>query len=220
MRLRWFAITLGALLVVLTYTFPLWGPLIQEQAPDAEAELLPGLPPDLRSTFAILPADQQAAYLAVAAQDPHKAISMVAAALSPGIAAPEREQDMPEMDSPTVIASGSFSRVDAVRWGQGDVTIYQQADNSRLMRFENFSVANGPELRVYLSVSPEPETAADMQPDEEQTPTEIGILKGTTGNQNYELSALIDLQAYGSVVIYSPALDMIYSVAPLFMRNP
>jgi hypothetical protein len=59
-----------------------------------------------------------------------------------------------------------------------------------------------------------------MQPDEEQTPTEIGILKGTNGNQNYELPPQLDLQSYGSVVIYSPALDMIYSVAPLFMRNP
>jgi len=46
---------------------------------------------------------------------------------------------------------------------------------------------------------------------------DAGPLRGTFGTQNYELPIELDLSQYGSVVIYSPSLDTIYSIAPLVL---
>jgi hypothetical protein len=75
---------------------------------------------------------------------------------------------------------------------------------------------NGTDLRVILSPSANPQTPADVvQPDRS---IEVAALKGTTGNQNYDLPVETDLSAFGSVVIYSPTIETIYTFAPLFVR--
>jgi hypothetical protein len=128
------------------------------------------------------------------------------------------------MTGAEAIATGEFTRLDPVRWAQGAITIYQQVDESKILRFENFSVANGPGLRVALTTNI-PEPAEDATEDEVIDPVEnirtngldLGALLGTTGNQNYAIPPEIDISQYDNVVIYSPTLEMIYSVAPLTM---
>ncbi len=143
---------------------------------------------------------------------------MVTAALSPRSPLPDDDQAMPEMNSPVTVGSGTFQQIDAVRRAQGTVNIYQEADNTMRMRFEDFNMPNGPDLNVYLSAAQQPTTFAEMTVADLE-PLEIDPLKTNVGNQNYDLPTGIDLQQYHSVVIYSPSLDLVYSNAPLFLRQ-
>lgn len=221
MRYRLLLITIGAVLVALTFTFPLWFPFFQREQPVAQQEVFPGLSADMQLVFQALPQDQQAAYRAIAEEDRTKAIAMIEAALQPGIPAPTEQQAMPEMAGGEPIATGSFTRIDAVRWAQGSITIYQQADESKVLRFEQFNAANGPGLRVALAPTPpeidEEEEMNDASPIDYilVSGLDLGPLWGTSGNQNYDIAPEINITQYTNVVIFSPTLEMIYSIAPL-----
>jgi hypothetical protein len=220
MRYRLLLITIGAVLVALTFTFPSWFQFFQREQPVAQQEVFPGLSADMQLVFQALPPDQQAAYRAIAEEDRAKAVAMIEAALQPGIPAPTEQQAMPEMAGAEAIATGEFTRIDAIRWAQGNITIYQQADESKILRFEPFSIANGPGLRVALALTP-PAPVDEM--DEPTSPIDyilvngldLGPLWGTSGNQNYDIAPEIDVTQYDRVVIFSPTLEMIYSIAPL-----
>lgn len=213
-RFRLFFILLGALLVVATFTFPRWQPLIGRQGADLPVEVLGGMSPALQPTFAALPPEQQDAYRRRAEQNPQAALAMINAALAAPTTVPDLEQALPNMTGPVEIASGDFTRIDGVRWATGSLIIYQQTGNSKILRFENFSMVNGPNLRVILSTLgvPLPENPA-LSPDD----IDLGALRGNLGSQNYEIAAEVDLPRYNSIIIYSRALNLIYSIAPLLM---
>jgi hypothetical protein len=212
MRLRLLAILFGAALVALTFSFPAWQPLLL--GGDAGPQrALPGLPDDLEAVFQALPADQQAAYQAIAAENIDHVIAMLTSSLQQPVLAPSEMELLPSLTGPVRVGTGSFQRVDVLRWGQGDVVIYQQVDNAKLLRFENFNVANGPALRLVLSASAEPLTVDAMR--EGNLDIDLGQLAGTVGNQNYEVPADLVLSQYRSVVIYSPTVNLVYAWAPL-----
>lgn len=217
MRLRFILMLLGAVLVVAVFTFPNWQPLL-ENRDLAQVEAFPGLPAQLQSAFLSLPQEQQRAYLAFDAIDHEKAVTMVIAALAARVPPPTEDQMMPELDTPVTVGSGTFGRIDAVRWGQGTVNIYRDAASKLTLRLEGFSMQNGPDLRLYLSAADAPQTFAAMKPGD-LDPLDVGLLKTTYGNQNYTLASDTDLAAYRSVVIYSPTLDLVYTYAPLFVRQ-
>lgn len=222
MRLRALIILIGALLVVATYTFPLWQPILAPGNQGSANSIFPGLPADYLETFSILPAEQQEAYLAVAEEDRSKGVEMVISALSPRQAAPEDDEDLPVLIDALDLAVGRFTRVDAVRWGQGDATIYTSRNEPPLLRLDNFSVANGPGLRLAFSPATNPTTIEEMRAANENgnaQSLEVGALKGVYGSQNFPLPANFNVTAYRSLVIYSESLDMIYSIAPLFVRG-
>lgn len=81
-----------------------------------------------------------------------------------------------------IIAEGSFVGIDAVHKGSGTAKIIQQ-DNEAYLRFENFSVTNGPDLYVYLSDSNTPGTTLASLGNY----TNLGTLKGNIGDQNYDI---------------------------------
>jgi hypothetical protein len=218
MRLRLLLVLLGAVLVVATYTFPIWQPIL-EQRGAAPIEAFPGLPPQLQSDFLSLPPEQQRAYLAFAQEDQGKAITMVIAALAPRVALPEEDQAMPELSAPTLVASGTFGRIDAIRWAQGTVNIYRDSSNILTLRIEDLRMLNGPDLHVELSAADAPRgTITDMTVNE-IVPMDAGLLKASDGDQNYQLPDGTNLSQYRSVVIYSTSLDLVYSFAPLFVRQ-
>lgn len=216
MRFRLLLIGVGAVLVALTFTFPLWAPLLESEEAAPE-ERFPGLSAQLQEAFQLLPQEQQAAYFTIAETDRTRAARMIEAALSGGYPAPESEMEMPTLSGPVVAATGNFQQVDAVRWAQGTVTIYRQADDTKLMRFEDFSTVPGPDVRVFLSASPVPLTEADLRA--RGIELDLGQLVGTSGNQNYPIPREVNLADYASVVLYSPSLEMVYSYAPLFLRQ-
>lgn len=115
----------------------------------------------------------------------------------------EMNEDMPATE-PFLLKEGDFMGADTFHQGSGTASIYTLEDNSQLLRFENFSVTNGPDLRVLLAV--------DGNPDQS---VEIGKLKGNLGNQNYEIDTSIDVSAYNSVIIYCKPFHVTFSTASL-----
>ena len=71
------------------------------------------------------------------------------------------------------------------------------------LRFEDFRVTNGPDLRVYLSPT---ESVRDG--------VQISDLKGSRGDQNYELSQS-DLDNAGYVIIYCQPFHVYFASAQL-----
>ena len=44
---------------------------------------------------------------------------------------------------------------------------------------------------------------------------DVGLLRGTIGNQNFALAPEVDLRQFSMVIIYSALHDLLISVAPL-----
>ena len=120
---------------------------------------------------------------------------------------------LPSMVGPVRVVRSQFQRLDPIRWAQGDLSVYQQADNSLLARFENFSTSNAPDLRVLMAASAAPATLEAL--GSLDATIDLGQLLGTVGNQNYKIPADVDLADFNSLVLYSPSLNLIMSYAPL-----
>lgn len=102
-------------------------------------------------------------------------------------------------------AQGEFRAADSFHQGSGTATIYQQGA-TRVLRLENFSSTNGPDLHVLLV---EKVDGADMG-----AYVDLGKLKGNVGNQNYDIPADVDLSKYRGVMIYCQPFHVVFSTAP------
>ena len=126
--------------------------------------------------------------------------------------------DMPPMAEPmptetpefTAVAAGRFRDADSFHRGSGSATIYRQADGGGVLRLEDFRVTNGPDLRVILTPSANPERRGDVLQDGH---VRLGRLKGNIGDQNYEIPPGADLDSFGSAVIYCMPFSVVFSVA-------
>jgi hypothetical protein len=110
----------------------------------------------------------------------------------------------------TPVVSGQFRDADDLHRGSGSATIYELEDGSRVLRFENFDVTNGPDLHVYLvpAGNAGDEVSIDGYVD-------LGELKGNIGDQNYEIPPEVDIPEFKSVVIWCEPFAVVFSVAPL-----
>lgn len=113
---------------------------------------------------------------------------------------------------PVILAVGEFRDSDSYHKGSGTARVYQLPDGSRLLRLENFSVTNGPDLFVYASEHPAPATSAEVH---QGKALKISALKGNLGAQNYDLPPDFDLEKTKSVVIYCRAFGVVFSTATL-----
>jgi len=129
---------------------------------------------------------------------------------------PAAEQAPPAMQGPVLYASGDFTAIDAVRWARGTALVYQLADQSWVIRLENFEVRSGPQLHLFLSANPEPRTPEQVR--EEGLGFDWGPLRGTLGSQNYALPAGFDMDSVRSVVIFSIPYQEVFSSAALVRR--
>ncbi len=113
---------------------------------------------------------------------------------------------------PVALLEGGFIDGDFLHYGDGTATVYDLGDGSRVLRFEDFEVTNGPDLRVLVTPDPNP---FDHDALAEAGYTELGRLKGNIGNQNYDIPPEVDTDSIGSVVIYCKPFAVIFSVATL-----
>ena len=120
------------------------------------------------------------------------------------------EPMMPAMSSAMVLSMGNFRDADSFHKGSGTATVYQLEDGSHVLRFEDFRVTNGPDLRVLLSKAPDISNKGQFQQYEY---VELDRLKGNIGNQNYVIPTELDVTEYGSVVIYCKPFHVLFSVA-------
>jgi hypothetical protein len=112
-------------------------------------------------------------------------------------------------DAPTaapVVRSGAFTGADDFHFGSGRATLTEAAEGSSTLRFDDFSVRNGPDLYVYLS--PDPDGFAEGA-------IELGRLRATDGSFNTPIPPGTDLTGARSVVIWCREFAVLFAVAPL-----
>ena len=109
-----------------------------------------------------------------------------------------------------VVLSGQFHSVSHET--KGVATIHELGEGRRVLRFTGFTTSNGPDVRVYLVA------AADASDNETVTKAgfvELGKLKGTEGDQNYDVPADLDLGKYRAVTIWCRRFGVNFATAPL-----
>ena len=114
--------------------------------------------------------------------------------------------ESPALAGASVVASGQFAGADEFHFGEGLVSVVETAPEQFTLRFEEFSVLNGPDLYVYLSPSADGYAEGGV---------ELGVLKATDGSFNYDVPAGVDPRDYGSVVIWCKAFAVLFATAPL-----
>jgi hypothetical protein len=116
------------------------------------------------------------------------------------------------VSSGAVVSSGTglrgrFMGADDFHFGRGDASILTTSEGKRVLRFENFSVRNGPDLFVYLS--------RDASGKRVEESLNLGKLKATDGAFNYDIPAGVDLSEIRSVVVWCKQFAVLFSVAQL-----
>jgi hypothetical protein len=109
-----------------------------------------------------------------------------------------------------VLLSGQFHSV--AHETHGAATVHQLGGGRRVLRLTDFTTSNGPDVRVYLVA------AADASDNETVTKAgfvELGRLKGTEGDQNYDVPADLDLGKYRAVTIWCRRFSVNFATAPL-----
>ena len=113
-------------------------------------------------------------------------------------------------EATTALVSGRFNSV--AHETRGSATIYRLSNGSRFLRLTQFATSNGPDVRVYLVAAP---NAADNETVKKAGFVELGKLKGTDGDQNYDVPADLDLDKYQAVTIWCRRFGVNFGTAPL-----
>ncbi len=111
-----------------------------------------------------------------------------------------------EATEPLVTHEGEFEGTDDFHFARGKALLIETAPDVYVLRFEEFSVRNGPDLFVYLS--PSVEGNADGFID-------LGSLKATDGAFNYDIPAGTDVSQFKSAIVWCKAFSVLFAVAPL-----
>ncbi len=147
----------------------------------------------------------------VVAESPAPAPSVIPSAPAPSVApsvlptAPPTLAPTPTPTfQPATLASGSFEGTDDFHFGRGTASIIEVEPGRFHLRFEDFSVRNGPDLYVYLS--PDPDGYADDA-------LELGTLKATDGSFGYDLPAGTDPTRFRSAIIWCKQFSHLFATA-------
>jgi hypothetical protein len=101
---------------------------------------------------------------------------------------------------------GTFQGADEFHFGSGTAVLLETAPGAWTVRFEDFSVRNGPDLYVYLS----PDAAGYAE-----GAIELGTLRATDGSFNMDVPAGTDVTSIRSVVIWCRQFAVQFAHAPL-----
>lgn len=109
-----------------------------------------------------------------------------------------------------VLLRGEFHSV--AHETHGTASVHELSPGRRVIRFTGFTTSNGPDVRVYLVAAPD---ASDNETVTQAGFVELGKLKGTEGDQNYEIPADLDLARYRAVTIWCRRFSVNFATAPL-----
>lgn len=143
--------------------------------------------------------------------------TMEAAMDAPTEVEEEMMEAMGAMLAPEAVKTGQFRDGDSFHKGSGDAAIWNLGTDGFVLRFEDFNVINGPDLRVLLTTHPDPMGRGDVHADD-VTYVELGKLKGNIGNQNYPIPDSVNVDDQHSVVIYCKPFQVVFAVAPLSLN--
>jgi hypothetical protein len=104
-----------------------------------------------------------------------------------------------------LLLTGSFIGVgDGIHDAQGIAKVIPIEGGGDILRLENLTVTNGPDLYVYLSTD---KSASDF--------VNLGRLKANIGNQNYPIPTGTDMTKYDTVLIWCRAFSVLFGSAEL-----
>lgn len=115
---------------------------------------------------------------------------------------------------PRLLSQGRFHGV--AHATAGLATIYQLSDGKRALRLSEFETSNGPDVQVYLVAARD---ATDNETVSKAGFIHLGALKGSVGNQNYEVPADVDLTRYQAVTIWCRRFGVNFGTAPLNQQH-
>ncbi len=79
-----------------------------------------------------------------------------------------------------------------------------EKDGKKILRFENFDTINGPVLHIYL--------ASELSNDDV---IDLGKIKATKGNVNYDIPENVDLSKYNKVLVWCKTFSVLFSYSVL-----
>lgn len=214
---KWFVI--GGLALFLAIAAPIgWylaSPLFRTTTVNEEfPSVLAGAPTATAAGAAVPTASPPAASRSAAPSAvPSSAPTSGPAASAPSVAplpSPAAVSAPPAATGPTALRTGQFH--DVVHAGAGTASIVRLADGKYVLRLEELTVDNGPDLYVYLSALPD---STDSGPVLSSKFLSVAKLKGNKGNQTYELPADFDPATFNSVVIWCQQFRVNFATAPL-----
>ena len=103
-------------------------------------------------------------------------------------------------------AFGEWRGADDFHFARGQALIIETAPGVYILRVENFSVRNGPDLFVYLSRNPD---------GWEEDAVNLGDLKATDGAFNYEIPSEVEIGEARSAVVWCRRFAVLFGHAPL-----
>jgi len=124
----------------------------------------------------------------------------------PAVMTPTPAPATAEAFTPRVTHSGEFTGGDDFHFGRGRALLIETEPGRYTLRFEAFSVRNGPDLFVYLSPSADGYAEGALN---------LGGLKATDGSFNYEVPEGTDISQFKSVIIWCRRFTVLFAVAPL-----
>ena len=123
---------------------------------------------------------------------------------------PKDDEDQSAVSEPVLLAAGTFSSRNRYTV-EGQASVFELEDGSRVLRLEDFSSTNGPDLFVYLTAADEADDDADLDADH----VDLGVLRGNIGDQNYAIPEDVDLDDYDTVVIWCRRFTVGFGAADL-----
>lgn len=126
----------------------------------------------------------------------------------------EQEMMASTSQQPVVLKEGNFHSV--AHETRGSATVYSLPDGKRVLRFTDFETSNGPDVNIYLVAASD---AADNDTVKNAGFVSLGPIKGTKGDQNYELPAELDLAKYGAVTVWCKRFGVNFGTAPLAEKS-
>jgi hypothetical protein len=108
--------------------------------------------------------------------------------------------------TPRLVSSGPLSGADEFHFAEGTALLIETEPGVYVLRLEEFSVRNGPDLFVYLATSPD---------QFDDSAINLGDLRATDGSINYDIPAGTDISQFQGVVIWCRAFAVLFGTAPL-----
>lgn len=116
--------------------------------------------------------------------------------------------------TPRLLARGEM--IDAEHATSGEATIVELPNGDRLLRLENLTSSDGPDLHVWLTDIP---AGGEWGAYDDGRVVRLGTLKATHGNQNYPIPADTDLAGLRSAVIWCDRFNVAFGTAPLDLAS-
>jgi hypothetical protein len=108
-------------------------------------------------------------------------------------------------EAPKTTLKGTLVGADDLHWGRGSIEVVERQSGPILVFKEDFEVATGPDLYVYLSPNPAGQELGEF--------ASLGALKANGGTQEYNLPD--DYKNYKTVVVWCRAFGVTFATAEL-----